>query len=409
MADSFFDRVQETTSTTGTGAIVVSGASAGGFRTFGSVYADGATVHYCYVDPVTSAWEVAQGVYSAAARSITRGTFEASSTGAFLNLAGSAGAYVFSNFSAAQLMALIPIFASGLPAGPGLAAADILATYSAAANNDVAYTAGQLAAFALKNIPSWTSSTRPSLILGQVALGYNTTVPQLELGVGGSGSTTWSAVGAGTGSTAQSLVAAAVSSSTATATLTTGGAAAGPSITLVNPTFATGRYGQAVSGGSGSTTVIMPNTGNISLYLWLYLSSGGTNSYQPFIWLTYGSSQFSFSCGDGFDLNTPAGSNHIIYPPYRDNTWRRLQMSLTGGNAVAYINGNNVATSAIPAQPPAGATIGINFDMSKLATGDLIDDLMLDSAGATAVPTAAATRISSTLLLCPLDGNGSGL
>jgi hypothetical protein len=55
------DRVQETSTTTGTGSYTLAGAATG-FRAFGSVCSDGDTVFYAAVEG--SGWEVGIGTFS---------------------------------------------------------------------------------------------------------------------------------------------------------------------------------------------------------------------------------------------------------------------------------------------------------------------------------------------------------
>ncbi len=57
------DRVQETTTTIGTGAVTLAGAVTG-YRTFGSQMANGDTCFYLIVDPATGAWETGVGTWS---------------------------------------------------------------------------------------------------------------------------------------------------------------------------------------------------------------------------------------------------------------------------------------------------------------------------------------------------------
>jgi hypothetical protein len=70
MAFKLFDRIQETASTTGTGAFTLSGAIPG-FKTFASRYSTGDTLYYVIQDVDTAGapdgdWEVGLGTYSAA-------------------------------------------------------------------------------------------------------------------------------------------------------------------------------------------------------------------------------------------------------------------------------------------------------------------------------------------------------
>ena len=64
------DRVKETTTTTGTGAVTLAGAATG-FRSFAAV-GNGNTTYYSIVDSSTGAWEVGLGTYTASGTSLSR-------------------------------------------------------------------------------------------------------------------------------------------------------------------------------------------------------------------------------------------------------------------------------------------------------------------------------------------------
>ena len=72
------DRVKETTTSTGTGAITLAGAQAN-FVAFSAVLSDGDTTFYAIVDNNNLAWEVGVGTYASAGNTITRTTVLASS------------------------------------------------------------------------------------------------------------------------------------------------------------------------------------------------------------------------------------------------------------------------------------------------------------------------------------------
>lgn len=74
MPTVFADRVKQSTTTTGTGTVTLSGTSTG-FRTFSSVFSDGEEVYYLIVG--TSEWETGQGTYSS--DTLSRDTVLASS------------------------------------------------------------------------------------------------------------------------------------------------------------------------------------------------------------------------------------------------------------------------------------------------------------------------------------------
>jgi len=60
------DRVKDTSTTTGTGSITVSGASPTGYRTFSTVLSAADTFYYCIQSQTTAEWEVGIGTYSSA-------------------------------------------------------------------------------------------------------------------------------------------------------------------------------------------------------------------------------------------------------------------------------------------------------------------------------------------------------
>jgi hypothetical protein len=63
MAVKYFDRVKETTTTTGTSDAALAGA-ASGYRAFSSVLSDGDLCYYCMEVASGGAWEMGIGTYS---------------------------------------------------------------------------------------------------------------------------------------------------------------------------------------------------------------------------------------------------------------------------------------------------------------------------------------------------------
>jgi hypothetical protein len=63
------DRVRETSSTTGTGSVVLNGAY-GAFQTFNTGIGNGNTTYYTIES--TTQWEVGQGVYDSSTNSLSR-------------------------------------------------------------------------------------------------------------------------------------------------------------------------------------------------------------------------------------------------------------------------------------------------------------------------------------------------
>src|ERR1043165_3563510 len=81
-----FDRVKETSITTGTGTITLAGAVTG-YRSF-SVVGNGSTVFYCIEMQDLSAWEVGSGTYTSSGTTLSRSTVLASSnSGSLVNFA----------------------------------------------------------------------------------------------------------------------------------------------------------------------------------------------------------------------------------------------------------------------------------------------------------------------------------
>jgi hypothetical protein len=85
MAFRFVDRVQETTTSLGTGSVALAGAVLG-FRTFNSAIASGDTCYYTITDAATGDWEVGIGTFTAPS-TLARTTVQVSSNaGALVNL-----------------------------------------------------------------------------------------------------------------------------------------------------------------------------------------------------------------------------------------------------------------------------------------------------------------------------------
>lgn len=98
------DRVQESTTTTGSGSFALGGAATG-FAAFSSVLADGDTTYYAISNGNTE-WEVGLGTYASSGNSLVRTTVYANSAGtAPTPLAFSAGTkYIWVDFPAARTL-----------------------------------------------------------------------------------------------------------------------------------------------------------------------------------------------------------------------------------------------------------------------------------------------------------------
>lgn len=79
MALVVYDRVQESTTTAGTGSVTLGGAVAG-FQSF-AVVGNGNTTYYCIVDTQAGTWEVGIGTYSTTGPTLARTTVLSNSSG----------------------------------------------------------------------------------------------------------------------------------------------------------------------------------------------------------------------------------------------------------------------------------------------------------------------------------------
>ena len=80
------DRVKDTTTSTSTGAVTLSGTPRTGFQSFGTAIGNGNTCYYTIADQSGSNWEVGIGTYTSAGTSLSRDTVLASSnSGALVN------------------------------------------------------------------------------------------------------------------------------------------------------------------------------------------------------------------------------------------------------------------------------------------------------------------------------------
>lgn len=102
MALVLADRVQETTSTTGTGTLTLVGP-ASGFQSF-SVIGDGNTSYYTIVSGTD--WEVGIGTYTSSGTTLSRDTVYASSGGGTTKINVVSGATVFCDYPATQALHL---------------------------------------------------------------------------------------------------------------------------------------------------------------------------------------------------------------------------------------------------------------------------------------------------------------
>lgn len=119
MAFVLADRVQETTTTTGTGTVTLAGAVSG-FQSF-SVVGNGNTTYYTIVDSTAGTWEVGLGTYTSSGTTLSRTTVLASSNSGSLVNFGAGTKQVFVTYPSAM--------ASSSVAGPASAVDACIAVF----------------------------------------------------------------------------------------------------------------------------------------------------------------------------------------------------------------------------------------------------------------------------------------
>jgi hypothetical protein len=93
------DRVQEETTTTGTGAVTLTGAVSG-YQSFNAGVGTGNTTYYTIQDMTNNAWEVGIGTYTHSTTSLSRTTVLASSNSGSLVNFGAGTKQVFVTYPA---------------------------------------------------------------------------------------------------------------------------------------------------------------------------------------------------------------------------------------------------------------------------------------------------------------------
>lgn len=73
------DRVSDTSNTTGTGTLTLTGTAPTGYRAFSAAHTTGATVRYAIVSADGAQWEVGEGVWTASGATLSRASVFASS------------------------------------------------------------------------------------------------------------------------------------------------------------------------------------------------------------------------------------------------------------------------------------------------------------------------------------------
>ena len=199
------DRVNETTTTTGTGTVTLAGAVSG-FQSFAAI-GNGNTTYYCITSGV--AWEVGLGTYASVGPTLARTTILASSSGgAAITLAGTSN--VFCVYPSSKSVYLD---ASGNVAGYNLTTGTINSTTVGATTPATgAFTTLTATGAVVFGTGDGTASVTGNTVRSASSAGTNLTGASLTLsagngtGTGGSGALIFTTAPAGaTGATANTL------------------------------------------------------------------------------------------------------------------------------------------------------------------------------------------------------------
>ena len=96
-----YDRVKETTATTGTGPVSLAGAVTG-FVGFGDVFTDTDTTYYCLISGNDTDWEIGVGTWASSGDQLARTTVLANSAGSTAKISLTGTSTVFVNYPAAE-------------------------------------------------------------------------------------------------------------------------------------------------------------------------------------------------------------------------------------------------------------------------------------------------------------------
>jgi len=353
------DRVTDTTTSVGTGAITVSGTAPTGYKTFSAVLSASDTFYYCIQGSTSGEWEIGVGTYSGT-NSFTRTTvLSSSNSGSAVSF--SAGTKdVFMTLAAPKT---VQTNSSGVATIPTLNLTNALGTAYGGTNSTatptagaVAYgtgsavgyssvgTAGQVLTSNGSSVPTWTTvsgsgtvtSVAQSFTGGLISVSGSpiTTAGTLALTVAGtsggvpyfSGSATWDSSGV----------------LTASAIMVGGGAGAAPS-TITTGTGVVTALGQNVSGSGSIVLGTSPTVNNptVTNYVESVVAIGTVTTTNT-IALTNGTVQtatLTASTACTFTMPTAtAGKSFVLL----------LKQAATTGNGTATFTGVKWGTAGAP-------------------------------------------------------------
>ena len=395
------DRVKDTSTTTGTGNITVSGSAPFGYRTFSTVLSVADTFYYAIQGQSTAEWEIGVGTY-ASTNQFARTTVLASSASGSAVSFSSGTKNVFITLAATRTLQLGPsdtLTAGSVPYGTGSALA-----YTAAG------TSGQFLKSNGAGAPTWVTASGTGTVTsvdvsgGTTGLttsggpvttsGTITIAGTLAYGNGGTGGTAAPTAGTipyGTG-TALAYSAAGTSGQV----LTSGGAGA-PTWTTVTGTgtvtsvnVSGGTTGLTYSGGpiTGSGTITMAGT--------LAVANGGTG-------VTSSTGTGSVVLGTSPTVNNPTVTNYVESVVAIGTVTTTNTIALTNGTVqTATLTASTACTFTMPT-----ATAGKSFVLllkQAAATGNGTATFTSVKWGSAGAPTITATAGKMDILTFIADG-----
>jgi len=406
------DRVKDTSTTTGTGNITVSGSAPFGYRTFSTVMSVGDTFYYAIQGQSTAEWEIGVGTY-ASSNQFARTTVLASSASGSAVSFSSGTKNVFITLAATRTLQLksgdTPT-AGSIPYGDGATL-----SYSSVG------TAGQVLVSGGSGSPTWSSAGTGSVTSVDVSGGTTglttsggpvttsgtiTIAGTLAYGNGGTGGTATPTAGTipyGTGT------AIAYSSAGTSGQVLTSGGAGAPTWTTVTGTgtvtsvnVSGGTTGLTYSGGpiTGSGTITMAGT--------LAVANGGTGitSFGTGVATALGqnvSGSGSIVLGTSPTVNNPTVTNYVESVVAIGTVTTTNTIALTNGTVqTATLTASTACTFTMPT-----ATAGKSFVLllkQAATTGNGTATFTGVKWGTSGAPTITATAGKMDILTFVADG-----
>jgi len=352
MALVLADRVQETTTSTGTGSVILAGA-VNGYQSFSAGVGNGNTCYYTIYDNTSFAWEVGIGTYTSSGNTLARNTILSSSnSGSAINLAGNTAA-VWVDYPSEKA---IYKDASNLVAIPYNGASSNIGSLNVGGSTGASDT-GYIATF-VGNSGTYAYTFTQNTNSGNTAYAshtvgnnaYGTTGAYIDMGVN---STTYNATAAGYPINSLSL----------------------PNTTFIESTngdIAIGSWGanaiHFVVNGTTTTVDAMTisSSGVTSLLNPLGLSSGGTNSNLSAV-----AGAVAYSSGTAIALSAAGTSGQVLVSGGSGSpTWNTTltSVSLVTPALGTPASGVLTNTTGYPASTLAGTTLASNVTASSLTS-----------------------------------------